>query len=601
MSPIAEYTEPVLIKSAMSLTEKTMKPQAVIGVVLMLAVPFVASAFERDSHYYLRFGLALTTCFNWEESHLIASGDWGMDENRVTTAEMNPIQRKNKIQWHAFGHSDERFHELWQRSREEKDLKRRLVLLGQFMHFLEDWESHAGYGVRMGHARATFTGRDPDSLGSNMIRNRRMVQSALEHLLRTCDDLERLDSNVDEILVRNMKTLDDIQLLQGLFEASDPAWKQGKLGGFRRHAAEIMTVNKTRVEEMIERFVKHIPQKDVPEDFKPGDPERGLPPSLGLTFDRDGNVLDLPDLVADVLAANAKAAHFAPDLAVNITKAQARKKSWRVRVEIFNQGEEDVSDVAVDVVVIDSGKETVLAKKSESVPAIAAGKSVKLSLDLPSSDRPSNDVIYGAYISGKEDDDWMNNIDWQMRKEVANERPDVRIIDDVDKCRGDRLVEFPERCSGNGPIEAVQFLEPPKLYVVGNQACFVITALTAEGDSPEKLGDVNIGLVSEDGKTHQLLGSIPPLWSALTTQKKLVAGKLVACFTPKPAHCKAWWTTHKPRLLLEISAHDKSVEPVHEIIPIDLPARRIALQACDPFGVSVDMYDDIQILRKKTN
>jgi hypothetical protein len=585
----------------MSLTEKTMKPQALIGIVLILAVPSGASAFERDSHYYLRFGLSLITCFNWEESHLIASGDWAIDENRVTTAEMNPIQHRNKVQWHAFGHSDQRFNELWQRSREEKDLQRRLVLLGQFMHFLEDWESHAGYGVRMGHARATFSGRDPDSLGSSKIRNRRMVQSALEHLLRTCDDLERLDSNVDEIMVRTMKVLDDVQLLQGLFEASDPAWKRGKLGGFRRRGAEIMTVNKTRVEEMIERFVAPIPQKNVPKDFKPGDPERGLPPSLGLMFDRDGNVLNVLDLAADVLAAHAKAAHFAPDLAVNITKARARKKRWRVRVEVFNRGEEGVSDVRVDVVVIDSGKETVLARKSGSVPVIAAGKSVKLSLNLPSNGRPSDDVIYGAYISGKGDDDWVNNIDWQMRKEVANERPDVRIIDDVDECGDDRLAEFPERCNGKGPIEAVQFLEPPKLYVVGNRACFVITALTAEGDSTEKLGDVKIGLVSADGKTNQLLGSIPPLWSALATNKKLVAGKLVACFRPTPAHCRALWTTNKPRLLVEISVHDKSVEPVHEIIPIDLRARRIALQACDPFGVSVDMYDDIQVLRKKTN
>jgi hypothetical protein len=578
-----------------------MKLQALIGVVFILAVPSGASAFERDSHYYLRFGLSLITCFNWEESHLIASGDWAMDENRVTTAEMNPIQHRNKIQWHAFGHSDQRFNELWQRSREEKDLKRRLVLLGQFLHFLEDWEAHAGYGVRMGHARATFSGRDPDSLGNNKIKNRRMVQSALEHLLRTCEDLERLDSNVDEVMVRTMKTLDEIQLLQGLFEASDPAWKRGKLGGFRRHSAEIMTVNKTRVEEMIERFVAPIPQKDVPEDFKPGDPERGLPPSLELTFDRDGNGFDLPDLAADVLAAQAKAAHFAPDLAVNITKARARKKSWRVRVEAFNQGEEDVSGVTVEVVVIDSGKETVLAKKSESMPAIAAGKSVKLSLNLPSNGRPSNDVIYGAYISGKEDDDWVNNVDWQMQQEVANERPDVRIIDDVDECGDDRLVEFPERCDSNGPIEAVQFLEPPKLYVVENRACFVITALTAEGDSPEKLGEVKIGLVSADGKTHQLLGNIPPLWSALATKKKLVAGKLIACFRPTPAHCKAWWATNKPRLLVEISVHDENVEPVHEIIPINLPARRMALQACDPFGASADMYDDIQVLRKKTN
>ena len=60
-----------------------------------MAVPALAPAFERDSHYYLRFGLSLATCFNWEESHLIASGDWGMDENRQTHAE-NPKLREQK-------------------------------------------------------------------------------------------------------------------------------------------------------------------------------------------------------------------------------------------------------------------------------------------------------------------------------------------------------------------------------------------------------------------------------------------------------------------------------------------------------------------------
>ena len=108
-----------------------MGPRRLICAALVLAVPSLASAYERDSHYYLRFALSLSTCFDWEESHLIASGDWGMDENRVTHAEMNPAQRKNKIQWHAFGHSDDRFHELWQRSLEETDLEYRLVKLGK--------------------------------------------------------------------------------------------------------------------------------------------------------------------------------------------------------------------------------------------------------------------------------------------------------------------------------------------------------------------------------------------------------------------------------------------------------------------------------------
>ncbi len=110
----------------------------------LLAVSGPVSAYEIDTHYYLRFGLATSTCFDWHEAHLIASGDWGMDENASTHAEMNPVQVRNKIDFHAFGHSDARFRELWVRSRTELDLDLRLIKLGQFMHFLEDWESHAG-------------------------------------------------------------------------------------------------------------------------------------------------------------------------------------------------------------------------------------------------------------------------------------------------------------------------------------------------------------------------------------------------------------------------------------------------------------------------
>ncbi len=120
-----------------------MRLRTLIGIALVLAVPSLAQGYERDSHYFLRFALSLATCFDWEESHLIASGDWGMDENGSTHAEMNPVQTRNKTEWHAFGHSDRRFHELWQRSVTEPELELRLIKLGQFMHFLEDWEAHA--------------------------------------------------------------------------------------------------------------------------------------------------------------------------------------------------------------------------------------------------------------------------------------------------------------------------------------------------------------------------------------------------------------------------------------------------------------------------
>jgi hypothetical protein len=499
-----------------------------------------------------------------------------MDENRATHAEMNPFQRKNKIQWHAFGHRDERFHELWQRSLDETDLEYRLVKLGQFMHFLEDWESHAGYGVRMGHARATFSGRDPDSLGSSKARNRRMVQSALEHLLRTCEDLGRLSADIDQILAEMMKTIDEDRLLVELFDASDPAWKKGKMGGYRDEADEIMAVNKMRVEELIERYIEPIPHNNVPEDFEPGHPELGLPPSLGLNFDTDGNVLDVPDTVEEVLAAHAEAAHHAPDLSIDIKKAKARKTGWRLRLLIANEGEEGVSGGTLELVVVDAAEETVLATRSEPLPAVAAGESVKMKVDIPSIGRASDDAIFGAYVRVEEDDDGMNDIDWLMSQDIAEDLPEVPIIDDLDDSGDD------------GPIELVRFLDSPKLVLVEDSGCIILTAVTAEGDSTEKLGETSFGLISEDGEQLQLLRNVPPLWSALSTDSGLVAGKLIACFQPGPAQCEAWWSIEQPRLIVEIAVLDKGVEPVHEIIPIEPEVRCKALEVCDPFGTAIE-------------
>ena len=185
------------------------------ALAFLLLLPGPVHGYELDSHYYLRFGLSLSTCFNWDEAHLISSGDWNMDANGSTHAEMNPVQKNNKIDWHAFGHSDKRFNELWLRSAAEKELELRLIKLGQFMHFLEDWESHAGYGIRIGHARDTYRGRDPDSLGSNPAKNHRMVQSALDHLFKTCEDLGRLHDDRDRELIVLMKTLYADGLMSG--------------------------------------------------------------------------------------------------------------------------------------------------------------------------------------------------------------------------------------------------------------------------------------------------------------------------------------------------------------------------------------------------
>ena len=66
---------------------------------------------------------------------------------------------------------------------------------------------------------------------------------------------------------------------------------------------------------------------------------------------------------------------------------------------------------------------------------------MKLKVDIPSIGRASDDVIFGAYVRVAEDDDGMNDIDWLMSQEVAEESPDVPIIDDLDDSGDDGPIE----------------------------------------------------------------------------------------------------------------------------------------------------------------
>jgi hypothetical protein len=111
-------------------------------VVAAAGSAHVAAAFERDTHYYGTFALALTSCFDWREAHLIASADVMVDGNRSTVAELDPAKLHNKTGWHAFGHSAERYYELWERVTLEQREAERLIAFGQFLHYLQDWEAH---------------------------------------------------------------------------------------------------------------------------------------------------------------------------------------------------------------------------------------------------------------------------------------------------------------------------------------------------------------------------------------------------------------------------------------------------------------------------
>lgn len=539
--------------------------------MLWLAVD--CAAFELDSHYYLRFGLSLLTCFDWQESHLIASGDWGMDENGSTHAEMNPVQTRNKVGWHAFGHLDGRFHELWLRSRQEPDLELRLIKLGQFMHFLEDWEAHAGYGIRLGHARDTFRGRDPDSLGNSAAKNHRMVQSALDHLLETCNDLERLETDPDRRLIEIMNLIYEDGLLADVFDASDAGWRRGKTGGFRPEGPAIKAAIKTRIEELIERSVKPLADKGVPADFEPGT-ARGIPPSLAIPFDAEGQVI-VKRSMAQSLRDWASGAELAADVTLSLEQvridyrgtARTRPAGWQVTLVAANEGELPSAEGHIEVVVIDSDDERLLAQATAPLAALQPGERTTVRLRLAARGRPEPDVIVGAFARVG-DLTAMNDEDWLMLGDAEEELPDVPITTDLDP-------------PVIGP-ETVRFLEPPRTFIVDDRICIMVTALCAGGDSPQKLEKVVGEVLGEREEPYVDELDVPGRWSALSTEQGLVAGKTFECYWPKPENFAQLRAEDPGALRFLITLEARGADPHTQEFPIDPDFVRRAIERFGP-------------------
>jgi len=525
----------------------------------VLLLPGISSGYALDSHYHLRFSLSLSTCFDWDEAHLIASADWNLDANGTTHAEMQPFQTKNKINWHAFGHSDKRFNELWLRSAVEKDLRLRLIKLGQFLHFLEDWESHEGYGIRMGHARDTYRGRDPDSLGNSSAKNHRMVQSALDHLLKTCEDLGRLDGNRDRKLIVLMLMLHDDGLLSALFENSDPDWKRGKLGGVRPESVGIRAGNKKLVEEFIDRQISSLPEKNIPADFEPGT-EQGLPPHLAIPFDRDGNVVARRS-AKEALAKWAAASERSPDITLSVDQARidyrgtkARPSGWRLRLHATNQGEIESPAGQIEIVVIDSDDETVLGQSTEALPVLVPGETREYQIRIRAKGRPEPDVMIGAFARIG-DLSAMNDEDWLMLGDAEEELPDVPDVTDVDP-----------------PVkgqETVQFLNPPQTFVVADTACMLVTAYTSGGDSPQKLDKVVFELIGGGFNPGFLQHVVPGHWSAVTTEAGLVAGKTFKCYEADPESSEVISLQNPQGLRLAVTLEAEGIDPQTEEFPLD--------------------------------
>lgn len=155
------------------------QPKRITVLLLLLALvvssflPLEVKAFDDDTHLYMKYALLREAGFTHDDALAIAQADVQVDYDSDTTASASEQARKD---WHAFGTEAERTARrdaLEKRAMDEaanaaqtgknEDKQRALTYFGQYLHFLEDFYSHAGYGSLLGHI---YTGHYPDYLSS---------------------------------------------------------------------------------------------------------------------------------------------------------------------------------------------------------------------------------------------------------------------------------------------------------------------------------------------------------------------------------------------------------------------------------------------------
>jgi hypothetical protein len=535
-----------------------MKP--IVLALSLMAWATGAWGYAGDTHYYLRFATALETCFDWDEAHLIASADFLVDKNRTTTAEKHPAKKHNKINWHAFGNDQERFNTLWERVLAEKDHELALVKLGQFLHFVSDWEAHHGYGVRMGHGVPTIFARDPDSLGNDSGNNLRMIDQTAYHMLQVCaawDRLPNAGNDADRAIVDIYWELVDHSVMDKLFDSNTPRWK--KWGKRWKMGKRILAENHLLVEEMIALRAEQYPERDIPDDFTPGDPEKGLPPPLGVRYDKDGELVEvlgvevqlLPEydgtemsaveedafeerteteLVDDLeqLVQDGRDLDLNANVQLSLQDAELTETGWLVFAEYENLGSGPSEPGRFGLFVIDVGTEEMLGQGDYAVPALAPDERIASTFAVESVTEPTKRVLIGGSLtvndlSADNNDVWF--VPWKSE------------VEDVQRQKKKNKKREPG---------AVDFFGQPTFWVGDNgDGYLVVTAYVKGGDSTRRLSELRLTM----GQIELTVGDTEGVWfSVPDARRRLVPARGI------------FWLPHEEQICREIDAGNRTIK-----------------------------------------
>lgn len=544
-----------------------------VGILLVfLAFATQSGGFVRDTHYTLTFAMALTTCFDWDEAHLIASADAMIDRNRTTKAESNPLRKWAKVNWHAFGHSGERYHELWERVLAERDPDLQLVRFGQFLHFLQDWESHAGFGISLGHARATITGNDPDSMARSEVRTSGAAQATLEHMGRLCAHRGRLPTEIesaDVALIDYFEDMIDEDVIEDLIESSNPGWRKGKTGGLNRLGKRILALNKERVEVFIEDYLKSNPENRVPADFEAGR-EDALPQPLELRYDGEGNLLNT---VAESRAAHRdeEASGFVEgDSQLRVLEIRSLESGWRVRAEVRNAGGSPVPEDALSFVASNADTEEELGRVEKPVPRLSPGKAITVEATIPAT-RMTEDVLVSVAL-GEGDDSAIDDFAWSVEEDELEEME-----------REYRQEAAAAAAAREGAEVDVGFVRPPHAWVTSfGWLCATAVVRTDHKDPTWVLDPLEMDFVDREGVLSPIPRHYSRYWS-ITPEGGFVppATKSYECLSP-PEYCPALPDSEKEpalRFFAEAGAGENEI-----LVPLEGPLGEDIRRTCEAAG-----------------
>jgi hypothetical protein len=494
----------------------------------------------------------LETCFNWDEAHVIASADLMLDKNRSTVAEKHPFKKHNKVYWHAFSRDQERFNELWERVLTEKDPELKLIRLGQFMHVLGDWEPHFGWGIRLGHGITTLLANDPDSLGYDAGNNQRMISQSLYHMLMICTEWERepeSGNDPDRAVVDLYWDLIDDGSMQRLFETNTPRWK--KWGKRWKTGKQILAENHLTVERLIERRAHATPGRDIPDDFTPGDPERGIPPPIGLRLEQDGTVIEVlgvetqlspeydgsdmsmeeeetyeeeeeTDLVDDLeeQIQDGWDLDLFANVQLSLQDTDLREEGWLVDAVVENLGNGASQAGRLELVVLDVATEELLAETSRKIPAVRAGEKLAYGILVESGGVPTRRVLIGASLkindlSADDNDVWF--MPW--RNEVA----------------GLQKVKEKKKRKGKRGLGTAEFLGTPKVWIDDRGNTYMaISAYATGGDSSRRLGQLSLQI----GESEIVVDDTEGVWfSVPDLRRRLVPARGIFLFPREEPIC----------------------------------------------------------------